>query len=57
MIWGYTAALIAGAGGLGLALWNGLERGHWEPVGSAAVVIACPNMAILLRKERRKPLA
>ena len=51
----YTLALGLIALALVFGLWNGLQRGHWEAFGLFAVTVIGANVAILLRKELRKP--
>jgi hypothetical protein len=55
--WIYAIALALCVLALVFGLWNGLQRGHWEAFGLLAAAVAGVNMAILLRKELRKPHA
>jgi hypothetical protein len=55
--WIYALALALCAFALVFGLWNGLKRGHWGGWGLFAVAVAGVNMAILLRRELRKPPA
>jgi hypothetical protein len=51
----YTVVLAFCILALGVGLWNGQRRGNPNWIGLLAVSVAGLNMAVLLRKELRKP--
>jgi hypothetical protein len=53
--WIYAVALAFCILALGVGLWNGQWRGNLNWIGLLAVSVAGLNMAVLLRKELRKP--